>query len=193
MAIEIIATPNAANANSFGTVEEADFYFARRVPLPIPWVSGGGDSQASKLIMAQKIITSTFQPRRKLKMIGGKNYYVTSRTWTGSPTTTTQALPWGRNGMYDFNGNAISGNVIPQPLKDAQFELAGQLALGDRILDSDIETQGITHIKADTVELSFKEMVEAKVLPDAVMLLMPESWFTDEIIELAIRPSIRII
>ena len=87
--------------------------------------------------------------------------------------------------MYDANGNAIASNVIPQDLKDAESELAGQLGNADRTLDNDVIVQGLTSIKAGSVSLSFKDMVEAHVLPDAVWNLMPPSWFTDEIVTMA--------
>jgi hypothetical protein len=84
--------------------------------------------------------------------------------------------------MYDANGNAIASTVIPDDLKDATAELAGALGTSDTTLDNDVIVQGITSIKAGSVSLSFKDMIETHVIPDMVWSLMPASWFTDEII-----------
>lgn len=72
--------------------------------------------------------------------------------------------------------------VIPEELKEAESELAGQLMLQDTTLDNAVKVQGLTSIRAGSVSLSFKEAIDAHVLPDAVMNLMPPGWFTDELI-----------
>ena len=83
--------------------------------------------------------------------------------------------------MFDQNGNAIPSNVIPQALKDAESELAGQLGLGDRTLDNDVIVQGLTSVNAGSVSLAFKDKIIPQVIPDAVYNLMPQSWLTDEL------------
>jgi hypothetical protein len=87
--------------------------------------------------------------------------------------------------MYDVNGNAIASDIIPIDLKNATAELARQFKVGDRTLDNDVSVQGLTSVRAGSVGLTFKEMVEAKVLPDAVFNLLVPSWLTDELIEQA--------
>lgn len=187
MAIDVIVTPNAADANSFITLVEYSYYHERRLPLDPPVVVTG-DIAARNVIMATRVLSAMVQPRRSLRWDKeGKPYYYTSRTWTGMIATDTQALAWGREGMFDSLGRAIPSNVIPQELKDATAEFAGQLGNTDRTLDSDIAVQGITSIKAGSVALTFRDMVQAQVLPDAVLNLMPVSWFTDEIVSYGIR------
>jgi len=88
--------------------------------------------------------------------------------------------------MFDRNGNAIAANVIPQELKDATAELAGQMGLSDRYVDSDIAAQGITMVKAGSVAVEFSDKIgiqTLKVLPDIVMSLLVPSWLTDMTIE----------
>lgn len=182
MAIEVIATPNAANANSFVTLEEYAYYHERRLPLDPPVVVTG-DVAARNVIMATRVLSSMIVARKSIRWDkAGNPYYYTSRAWTGEIATSTQSLAWGRKGMLDRLGRVIAENVIPQELKDSTSELAGQLGLGDRTLDSDVKVQGITSIKAGSVGLTFKETIETQVLPDAVLNLMPPSWLTDEII-----------
>ena len=171
----IIATPGGATSNSYETLAEAATYFDERLPLATPWVASGDDS-ARALIMATRTLNSMSLPH--VRKVG--EFYVTSRTWTGVPATSTQSLAWPRKGMYDGNGNAIPEDVIPQALKDAESELAGQLIMADTTLDNAVSVAGITSIRAGSVSLSFKEAIEAHVLPNMVLNLMPPSWFTEE-------------
>jgi len=176
----IVATPGAVNANSYETLAEAQAYFDTRLPLA-GW--DDADDQNVLLIMGTRVLDAIARPLKVFVLLqDSKSYYRTRRQWTGAPATTTQKLAWPRTGMYDANGNAIASNVIPQDLKDALSELAGQLGASDRTLDNDVIVQGLTSVRAGSVSLTFKEMIETHVLPDAVWNLMPPSWFTDELI-----------
>jgi hypothetical protein len=157
----IIATAGGATSNSYETLAEASTYFDERLPLPTPWIASG-DTSIRALIMATRVLDAMAQPYKTF-MPGEGAYFIQRKKWTGAPATTTQRLAWPRTGMYDSNGNLIASDVIPQALKDAESELAGQLI-----------------IKAGSVSLSFKEMIEQHVLPSAVLNLMPPSWLTDE-------------
>ena len=86
--------------------------------------------------------------------------------------------------MLNRNGVAIDTTVIPRELKEATAEFAGQLLTADRSLDNDVAVQGITSIKAGPVALSFKEngIETAKMLPEAVLMLLVPSWMSAEII-----------
>lgn len=184
MAVVLVATPNAANANSFLTVTEGQDYWDTRVPFNTVWEEA--DDSAMALIAATRVIVATLAPRREfVPPSGGQDgYYIVHRTWTGTPATATQRLPWGRIGMYDRNGNLIAPTIIPQELKDATAELAGQMAAADRLVDSDVAVQGLTAIKAASVSLSFKNDIRmTKVLPDFVYDLLVPSWLTNQTIE----------
>lgn len=177
----IISTVGSPTANSYCSLAEALTYHDERLPLPILWGSKGVAMSTRALIMATRVLDSLVQPRSVLR----EGFYFTSRQWTGSPATTTQRLAWPRIGMLDANGHEISPLVIPQALKEAQAELAGQLLGADTTLDNAVSVAGITSVKAGSVSLSFKDVIEQHVLPDAVWLLMPASWFTDELYESA--------
>jgi len=71
--------------------------------------------------------------------------------------------------------------IIPQDLKDATAELAGALGTSDTTVDNDVIVQGLTSLRAGSVSMSFKDMIEKHVLPDMVWNLMPPSWFTSEV------------
>ncbi len=191
MSVTIVATPGSATANSYCTEVEATAYFASRLPLKPPWEDA--DDPTAALAMATRVLDAMALPHRTLRYDGDFKYYYTSRQWTGSSATATQRLAWPRTGMFDANGNAIASTVIPQALKDAESELAGQLIMADTTLDSATIVGGITSVRAGSVAVTFKDMIERHVLPDAVWLLMPDSWFTEEIVEPAIRAQFDII
>lgn len=194
MAID--TTVGGVNANSFGSVSEADTYFnEERLPLPVTlW--DDFDNKEIALIMATRALVTFLKPRRIL--VKETNdccaYYLINRTWTGSPSTTTQALPFPRIGMYDSNGNLIPDNIIPMDLKRAEFELAGRLGQADLTLDNDISIQGITSVKVGSIAVAFKDNVKAmNLIPEYVMDLLPSSWITDELIEDLCRPEINFL
>lgn len=189
----IVATPGATNANSYETLAEANTYFQGRILLDPPWIEVGDPSERL-LITATKNIEIFGSGAKRLVREGDRSFFVVGRKWTGNPTSSTQALSWPRTGMYDRQGRAIPDNVIPQELKEAESELAGQLKKGDRTLDNDVAVQGITSVTAGSVSVSFKDAgLDPKVLPDAVVNLMPSSWFTDESVEPATRAEFDII
>lgn len=180
MALVLDATVGGAASNSYETVVEAQNYFDARLPLA-GW--DNADSQAILLVMGTRVLDALAQPFKTFFPASGGTgaYYRVRRQWTGAPATTTQRLAWPRTGMLDANGNAIASNVIPQALKDALAELAGQLGGQDRTLDNDVIIQGLTSVKAGSVSLAFKQEIIPQVIPDAVYNLMPQSWLTDEL------------
>jgi hypothetical protein len=177
----LVATPGAADANSYETLAEALAYFETRSAVP-GWENA--DDQEVLLMMGTRVLDAMARPRKTFVPASANMaaHYITRRTWTGAPATSTQKLAWPRTGMYDANGNAIASNIIPQDLKDALSELAGALGTSDSTVDNDVIVQGLTSVKAGSVALTFKDMIERRVLPDMVWDLMPPSWFTDEVI-----------
>lgn len=243
----IDATVGGAFSNSYETHAEANEYFETRFPLAVPWVTSG---QESLLIMATRVLNNMFQPRKTLFADCGCKFYRINRTWTGTPATATQRLPWPRAGVFDENGNPldyyitnisvanptvittsaphhleagtkvlVTGSdstpnidgeqtvtvltattfsipinvttggtvgrifIIPQALKDAQSELAGQLAMEDTTLNNPVIVQGLTSVRAGSVALGFKDTILPQVIPDAVLNMLPWSWLTDERVE----------
>ncbi len=180
MPLVIDATVGGIASNSYETALEAQAYFDARLPVA-GW--DDADSQDVLLAMACRTMENFAQSLKLLVKPGGgiAAYYVISRQWTGLPASPTQKLSWPRVGMFDQNGNPIPSTVIPQQLKDAQSEFAGQLGNADRTLDNDVVVQGITAIKAGSVALNFNRQVFAQVIPDAVLNLLVPSWLTDEV------------
>lgn len=170
----LVTTPGAANADSFGTLEEAEAYF----------LGGRHEETWADLEEAGQ----EFYLRQAVRVLEGW-----PRAWTGSPVDATQALTWPRSGMVNRNGFAIptaGASSIPTLLKQAQFELARQLGEEDRTEDSSL-LAGIKSVTAGPVELEFAEAqadqrlalrrrdsLEA-MIPDIVVMLIPASWLKD--------------
>jgi len=180
----IDATVGSALANSYETLAEAATYFDERIPISPPWIASG-DAAARALITATRQLDAYAQPvRLYMQGNGGQpGYFMVRRQWTGTPASATQRLAWPRVGMFDRNGNAIPSTVIPQELKDAESEFAGQLLKTDTTLNLDQVTQGIRSVSAGSVSVSFKDTIIPQVVPDAVLNMMPPSWFTEDVVE----------
>jgi hypothetical protein len=178
MAID--ATAGGVNANCYLTHAEANTYFGNRIPISPPWVASGEDAY---LITATRLLDNLSQPFKTFYPANGGDpaYYRVRRQWTGAPASPTQRLAWPRIGMFDRNGQPIDPTIIPQDLKDATAEFAGQLLGGDRSLDNSVIVQGLTSVKAGSVALTFKHDIAPQVVPDAVFNIMPQSWLTDEL------------
>jgi len=154
----LVATPGSASANTYVLLTEADQYQLDRPPVGTVWTSATDDQKNAAILWATILMDRLWE-------------------WNGFPTNSTQALLWPRQGMLKLNGwEFVSDNVIPNELKQATAEYARQLLVSDRTGDSDIETLGITSVRAGSVSVTFKDSVIAKTVPDAVFNLIPNSW-----------------
>lgn len=101
--------------------------------------------------------------------------------WTGYVTTTTQKLLWPRTSMVQRNKLAfVPSDIIPDEIKHAQFELARLLIEGDRTTESDIDSTGLTHLRAGPITLKFRDYgtLSTSVLTSVVWNLLVPSWYT---------------
>jgi hypothetical protein len=185
--MSLVATPGAANANSYETLDEFNDYLDTRLHVPATVVSATDDDKEKALIMGTRALDQILSRFRRLEILTASGrmtkFYVTRPYWTGTPTTATQGLPWPRIGMFDRNGNAIDTATIPQDLKDAESEMAILAITTDILADNAVVVQGITSLKAGPVELQFKDYIQKRLLPDAVLLALVPSWITDELVE----------
>ena len=157
----IVATAGSASANSYITRTEGNTFDDNR-----PASSGNDWSVATNTAKDEALLWSTIQI---------DSLFV----WTGAVTDSTQVLQWPRQGMVERNRrDAVATDAIPTELKNAQAEFARQLIAEDRAADSDIESKGITQLKAGPVFMQFSSDVRAKVIPDAVANLIPEHWYS---------------
>jgi hypothetical protein len=108
MAVTVTATAGASDANSYLSVAAGDA-LANETLGTLKWATATTDNKGRALIMATR--------------------YLDELEWIGSRATTTQALAWPRTDAVCGEWSFGSG-VIPQPIKQACFDLAEAL-LGD--------------------------------------------------------------
>jgi hypothetical protein len=155
----LVTTVGAANANAYVSRADADqYHLDRPEPTGGAWSSFSSGQKDAAILWATKLMDALWE-------------------WNGTVTDYVQALLWPRAGLSKRSGDALPINAIPVELAQATAEFARQLAAADRAADSDVETQGITSLKAGSVELTFRESgIYAKVVPDAVVNLIPREW-----------------
>lgn len=168
MAVIVVATPKASNANSYATVAEGTSYHEGH-PYPTVWEDASEDEQARALVTATRMLDTWYE-------------------WNGIVSTLTQSLAWPRRGVIKDNitqgvtGTALNEwhepyavlldpDVIPARIRDATCELARLLLASDRTADSELEVQGIKSLKAGPVELTFQG-ASAKPIPDSVAIMV---------------------
>lgn len=157
----LIATPGAANANSFLTTTRADVIASER-PHSAAWSTlSTSSAQEPYLITATRVLNS------RLCVLG-------------SPTFTDQALLFPRKGLLNRNGVALDDSTIPLDIELATFELALMLVVSDITLESEASVQGLSRLKAGSIELSFREDIETRIIPDNVKQFIPSSWLCPE-------------
>lgn len=191
MPVTITATPGDVAANSYETLAEFKTYLGLRLHVPATIAalvtSDPSEILPKSLISATRGLDHILTRYRRLTVLQSRNgmtrFYLTNPHWTGTPSTTTQALAWPRTGMSDRNGNTIAVDIIPQELKDAESEMAILAIATDLTADNAVVVQGITDVKAGPVEVSFKEFIQKQLLPDSVTIALVPSWLTDELYE----------
>jgi hypothetical protein len=151
MACVIVATSGSVTANSYATIAEADLYFETH-PYSSVWDDASDDEKCRALVTATRLLDTWYE-------------------WNGIVSSSTQALLWPRQDAYGPNGYLHLSNEIPERIVQATAELAKALLVSDRTADSDLQTQGITSLRAGSVALTFQNAM-AKPIPDAVDALV---------------------
>jgi hypothetical protein len=153
-----IATPGAADANSYLTVEEADEYFEYHL-YATTWTAASETTKESALVMASRLIDAMF-------------------VWVGLATTSTQSLTWPRTGMLSRNMYPIEDTVIPAELKAATAEYAVSLMTTNSVAPNEAFAQGVKEIKAGSVGIVFKdEAPPVQPIPYSALSLIPLHWY----------------
>jgi len=107
------ATVGGASADTYGTLAEANTYWAARQTAA--W--GSSDTiKEQALIKAAQFLDNVYR---------GK--------WKGQKVSSTQARAWPRSWVEDSEGYSVDGNAIPQQVKNAQFEAAKIIAGGTEL------------------------------------------------------------
>ena len=158
MALTLDATVGGASSNTYTTLAAAETYFEGKFHKDTWEAASDGDKNIA-LVEATRILDALY-------------------VWAKWPTDQDQALQWPRNGILDSNRvSLIPSDELPDELTWATCELAQAILVSDRSADSDVEVQGLTKLKAGSVELNWKESgIVAKVIPDVVLNYIPDWW-----------------
>lgn len=148
MAVVIVATPGADDANSYAELADGDTYHEAHL-YGTAWEDASSDEKNRALVSATRMLDTWFD-------------------WIGVIATESQALRWPRIDAYDPDGRLLSDDEIPATVVNATIELARSLLGGDREADSDTQVQGIQSVEAGSVKVAFKGDVSAKPIPDTV-------------------------
>jgi hypothetical protein len=160
MPTAINATAGDPGQNAYATVAEVTTYFDDRPQAGTTWSGADPDDQIRAVLYATKLMDALF-------------------VWTGHTADPGgQGLLWPRVGMWYRSGESVPSNIIPDELKDALAEYCREVLAGDRTADNPIETLGLKKLKAGPVALEWDEDTAAKVVPDVVVNLLPDDWFT---------------
>lgn len=154
----LVTTAGSASANAYVSLAVANQYHSDRPAAGTTWANATDDQKNAAILWATTLLDRLF-------------------VWEGTVVDATQKLLWPRAGLLDVNEYSnLSEDSIPEPIQEATAEFARQLLAADRAADSQIETQGVTSMKAGPVAFTFKDSVSAKVVPDAVANLIPRHW-----------------
>ena len=126
------STVNGASSDSYVSVTDADTYMAAR------------------LYTTEWDAASTPDKEKSLKM---STVELDRMAWRGTVTTTTQALRWGRSGVFDLDGVEFPSDEIPYWLTQATTELANSLVKEDRYAEND--AVGLRKVTAGEVAISW--------------------------------------
>lgn len=149
----LVETVGDASANTYGTLAEAETYFADRLYADL-WLAASDDVKKQALLFATKVMD-------------------TQITWKGFRTTSNQALSWPRIYVpnYDLAQDAViaylDSTIIPAFIKNSQFELALSLLAEDSTTDSD--TDGLKSIKVGSIALEIDNLTKKQTLPKQVL------------------------
>src|SRR4249920_2134085 len=100
MAVTVISTPGATDANSYQDVSEVDDYFLKRVPSSISeqWYDLDTSEKIAAVLMATQWTEALIH-------------------WSHFPTTQYQSLQWPQYGQWMRNGwTMVPDDIIPQEL-----------------------------------------------------------------------------
>ena len=154
----LVETAGSATANTYVTLAVANQYHLDRPAAGTTWSLATDDQKATALLWATMLMDRLW-------------------AWNGYPTDAIQALLWPRGAMLKPNGwEYVDIHTIPIELQRATAEYARSLLAADRTADSDIETLGLTSLRAGPVSLTFKNDVYSKPVPDIVVGLIPPGW-----------------
>jgi hypothetical protein len=150
MPVTVTATVGSASANSYLTVAAADD-LANLYLGTLNWASATTDNKGRALIMATR--------------------YLDELKWIGDKASTTQALLWPRTDA-ECGDWSFTSSEIPQPIKQATFDLAEYLlgdgnvlsgaGAGSSELIPGIPNANLKRARVDVIDVEFNQAGQAE-------------------------------
>lgn len=149
-------TIGGTDYEAYGDVAGGDIYFAARLGSSA-WFNADTTEKARACVSATRWI----------------NRYA----WQGSKTSSAQELEFPRTELFDKDGEEVDSDTIPQPVVDAQYELAlvliQEAARSDLALAGTTNTKRVKRVKAEGVEVEFMAASAAATrFPTAAHILL---------------------
>lgn len=151
----LIATPGAADANTYATFTEADEYMEARLHTS-NWSDATSNDQEAALLMATALLDRLCN-------------------WDGRKVADTQALRWPRSFIYDPDGDRVDSDLIPEFLKDATAEFALHLLGDDLTITISRDLEGFKQIEVGSLNLVLDTEGGAHkkaIMPDSVWIIV---------------------
>jgi hypothetical protein len=159
----LIATPGAADANSYLTLARAAEILSMHY-YGSSWTSLSDEQQETALMMGTMFFDSEFE-------------------WLGTASFPGQALAFPRLGLLRRNGQVVDGAAIPSEVEFALANFALLLTQRNLAAINTVAARGITELQAGPVKLKFQEGFEATVVPAIVTRFIPKSWYVNDVTE----------
>ncbi len=150
MAVTLIATSGATNANSYITLADAETYFETRLHKS-SWDDETDDNKTIALIWATRLLD---------------DYFI----WDGFKVSTGQALMWPRSNIFDIEGNSVSSGSIPTFLANATAEYAMFLLDEDKSIEDG--TKGFSRITLSGLDIYIDKNDRKGVIPQSVYAMV---------------------
>jgi hypothetical protein len=155
MALTLVATVGASNANSYATVADGNAYHESHLYAAV-WNAATDERKAQGLAWATRVLDTHIE-------------------WDGYKATSTQALRWPRSGMEDADGECVASNVVPEVLKQATAELARHLLTSDPDAQAaSLAAGAIKALKVGPIAIEYAEGAssESVLIPDVVLAML---------------------
>lgn len=149
----LTATVGSASANTYATVTEARTYFASRLGGE-QWPTGDEDQEGRALLTAMRILEGLRFKGRRVDTVQAlcwpreaNNPQERGRTLAGE----WPEIAGAGQGLYTADGRFFDSDEIPQPIKDAQCEIAYAMIL-DPALNDPLAIQQILKTSTQTID-----------------------------------------
>ena len=137
--------------NSYGSVAEADAYFADSLKKPL-WDNFTPTTKGQALVEVTRILER--------------------QTYSGEKETPTQALAFGRTGIKDCEGVDLTPAESLEAFKPVQFEYALEVASNPSLINSTSTADNIQRIKSNSTDVSFFFKGKGSRFPSSVQEML---------------------